>query len=115
MLQKYVGIKNEIISKGEARNYIFHINQEKNNKNIWSVIPGKFTLAFSIAPNFIDWYIKNPRKFFDTSGNENDANFIDETVWEIQKKVKLCLHKNTKTQLIFLKVNRTKFLILKLS
>ena len=34
VLQKYVGIKNEIISKGETRNYIFHINQEKNNKNI---------------------------------------------------------------------------------
>ena len=48
VLQKYVGIKNEIISKGETRNYIFHINQEKNNKNIWSVIPGKFTLASAL-------------------------------------------------------------------
>ena len=26
--------------------------EEKDQKNIWSVIPGKFTLAFSIAPEF---------------------------------------------------------------
>ena len=52
VLEKYIGVKNEIISKGENRNYIFHINQEKDQKNIWSVIPGKFTLAFSIAPEF---------------------------------------------------------------
>ena len=88
ILEKYVGVKNEIISKGESRNYIFHINQELGKKNVWSIIPGKFTLAFSIAPEFYRLvYKKNPRKFFDTSGNENDTNFIDETVWgEIQNK-----------------------------
>ena len=88
VLQKYVGIKNEIISKGETRNYIFHINQEKNNKNIWSVIPGKFTLAFSIAPEFYRLvYKKNPKKFFDISGNENVTNLVEETVWgEFQNK-----------------------------
>ena len=64
VLQRYVGIKNEIISKGENRNYIFHINQEEGNKNIWSVIPGKFSLAFSIAPEFYRLaYKKNPKKF----------------------------------------------------
>mgnify|MGYP001423545387 CR=1 FL=1 len=26
--------------------------QERDKQNIWSVIPGKFTLAFSIAPEF---------------------------------------------------------------
>ncbi len=88
ILEKYVGVKNEIISKGESRNYIFHINQELGKENVWSIIPGKFTLAFSIAPEFYRLvYKKNPRKFFDTSDNENDTNFIDETVWgEIQNK-----------------------------
>ena len=52
VLEKYVGVKNEIISRGESRNYIFHINQDPDDKNLWSVIPGKFTLAFSIAPEF---------------------------------------------------------------
>jgi len=89
VLQKYVGIKNEIISKGETRNYIFHINQEKNNKNIWSVIPGKFTLAFSIAPEFYRLvYKKNPKKFFQTYEDEKSKYVIEETIWEnIQNKV----------------------------
>ena len=33
VLEKYIGVKNEIISRGENRNYIFHINQEKNKKD----------------------------------------------------------------------------------
>ena len=88
VLEKYIGVKNEIISRGENRNYIFHINQEKN-KNIWSVIPGKFTLAFSIAPEFYRIiYNRNPRKFFDTSHEENLKSLVDETVWgEVQNKL----------------------------
>ena len=88
VLEKYIGVKNEIISKGENRNYIFHINKEKG-KNIWSVIPGKFTLAFSIAPEFYRIiYNKNPRKFFDANHNENLESLVDETVWgEVQNKL----------------------------
>ena len=89
VLEKYIGVKNEIISKGENRNYIFHINQEKDKKNIWSVIPGKFTLAFSIAPEFYRIiYKKNPKKSFDTLDGENLENLVDETVWsEVQNKL----------------------------
>ena len=89
VLQKYVGVKNEIISRGENRNYIFHINQEEE-KNIWSVIPGKFTLAFSIAPEFYRLiYKKNPRKFFNTeSENSELSDIVDETVWnEVKNKI----------------------------
>ena len=88
ILEKYVGVKNEIISKGENRNYIFHINKEKN-ENIWSVIPGKFTLAFSIAPEFYRLaYKKNPKKFFTPYDDNKDlTNLVDETVWsEVQNK-----------------------------
>ena len=89
ILEKYVGVKNEIISKGESRNYIFHINQDHENKNIWSIIPGKFTLAFSLAPEFYRLvYNKNPRKFFATHPNTNTADIIDETVGgEVQGKI----------------------------
>ena len=89
VLEKYIGVKNEIISKGENRNYIFHINQEKDQKNLWSVIPGKFTLAFSIAPEFYRIiYKKNPKKSFDTLDGENLENLVDETVWsEVQNKL----------------------------
>jgi hypothetical protein len=91
VLEKYVGVKNEIISKGQSRNYIFHINQDKKSKNTWSVIPGKFTLAFSIAPEFYRLvYKKNPKKFHNTVTSEvNMNNLIDETVWgEVQNKSK---------------------------
>ena len=89
ILEKYVGVKNEIISKGESRNYIFHINQDHENKNIWSIIPGKFTLAFSLAPEFYRLvYNKNPRKFFETHPNTSTTDIIDETVWgEVQGKI----------------------------
>ncbi len=89
VLEKYIGIKNEISKKKENRNYLFHINPLKKYKNVWSVIPGKFTLAFSLAPEFYRLvYNKNPRKFFNTTVDSGDfSHLIEETVWgEIQKK-----------------------------
>ena len=89
ILQKYIGIKNEISKKKENRNYLFHINSSQRYKNVWSVIPGKFTLAFSMAPEFYRLvYKKNPRKFFNTYSDQGDfSHLIEDTIWEeIQKK-----------------------------
>ena len=89
ILEKYIGVKNEIFQKKENRNYLFHINPYRKYKNVWSVIPGKFTLAFSMAPEFYRIvYKKNPRKFFNTTSDTGDfSQLIEETVWEeIQKK-----------------------------
>ena len=89
ILEKYIGVKNEIFQKKENRNYLFHINPSRKYKNVWSVIPGKFTLVFSMAPEFYRIvYKKNPRKFFNTSSDKEDfSHLIEETVWEeIQKK-----------------------------
>mgnify|MGYP000097207208 FL=1 len=89
ILEKYIGVKNEIFQKKENRNYLFHINPSRKYKNVWSVIPGKFTLVFSMAPEFYRIvYKKNPRKFFNTSSDTGDfSHLIEETVWgEIQKK-----------------------------
>ena len=89
ILKKYIGVKNEIFQKKENRNYLFHINPSRKYKNVWSVIPGKFTLVFSMAPEFYRIvYKKNPRKFFNTSSDTgNFFHLIEETVWgEIQKK-----------------------------
>ena len=89
ILKKYIGVKNEIFQKKENRNYLFHINPSRKYKNVWSVIPGKFTLVFSMAPEFYRIvYKKNPRKFFNTSSDTgNFSHLIEETVWgEIQKK-----------------------------
>ena len=84
VLSKYVGIKSEVSQKKENRNYLFHINSYKKYKNVWSVIPGKFTLAFSMAPEFYRIvYKKNPRKFFNTSSDTKESqSLIDETIWE---------------------------------
>ena len=89
ILQKYVGIKNEVVKRKENRNYLFHINPSKKYKNVWSVIPGKFTLAFSIAPEFYRLvYKKNPKKHFNTCSDKGDfSDIIKDTVWEeIQKR-----------------------------
>ena len=89
ILKKYIGVKNEIFQKKKNRNYLFHINPSRKYKNVWSVIPGKFTLVFSMAPEFYRIvYKKNPRKFFNTSSDTgNFSHLIEETVWgEIQKK-----------------------------
>ena len=89
ILEKYVSTKNEISQEKENRNYLFHINLSKKYKNVWSVIPGKFTLAFSIAPEFYRMvYKKNPRKFFNASFTKKDFSYlIEDTVWEeIQRK-----------------------------
>ena len=86
---KYIGIKNEVFAKKENRNYLFHINPSKRYKNVWSVIPGKFTLAFSVAPEFYRIvYKKNPKKFFNASSEKKDlSHLIEDTVWEeIQNK-----------------------------
>ena len=70
ILEKYIGVKNEIFQKKENRNYLFHINPSRKYKNVWSVIPGKFTLVFSMAPEFYRTvYKKNARKFFNTSSD----------------------------------------------
>ena len=87
--EKYIGVKNEISSKKENRNYLFHINSSKKYKNVWTVIPGKFTLEFSMAPEFYRIvYKKNPKKFFKTfSNDEKFSHLVEETIWqEIQKK-----------------------------
>ena len=52
-------------------------------KNVWSVIPGKFTLAFSLAPEFYrKIYKKNPKKVFKTYiDNGKHSELISKTVW----------------------------------
>jgi len=88
VIKKYVGVKNEASLKNENRNYLFHINPVSKYKNVWSVIPGKFTLAFSLAPEFYrKIYKKNPRKTFKTFSDEGKySNLVADTIWgELQK------------------------------
>ena len=50
ILDSYVGIKKELLMSGENRNYLYHVNQHSDK--VWSTVLGKFSLAFSMAPEF---------------------------------------------------------------
>lgn len=78
----YVGLKKELVQKGEDRNYLYHINQ--NSKRIWHVVLGKFSLAFSMAPEFYRRvYHDNPPKKIETVSNKKVKDgLISETSWK---------------------------------
>jgi hypothetical protein len=82
MLKKYIGVKSELTIKGEPRNYLYHILEVE--KGVWLVLPGKFTLGFSIGPEFYRRvYSKNPRKHFETVvGTKQSDEAVSNTVWQ---------------------------------
>jgi len=62
-IDSYIGLKKELVQKNENRNYLYHIT--KQSSRVWSVMLGKFSLAFSLGPEFYRRvYNKNPAKFF---------------------------------------------------
>ena len=83
VVDRYIGEKNEITFKGEDRNYLYHIHDSNKYSNVWSIIPGKFTLAFSLAPEFYRRvYKRNPRKVFKTQTEiRKYSAFVANTVW----------------------------------
>ena len=85
VIDTYVGIKKELVQRGENRNYLYHINNPSNN--VWTIVLGKFSLAFSMAPEFYRRvYNRNPRKILNVN-YENNNNLISKTSWqEIAKK-----------------------------
>ena len=81
VIDTYVGVKKELINKGQDRNYLYHINQ--NSDRIWSVVLGKFTLAFSMAPEFYRRvFNKNPTRYIENTSSENDSKILSETSWQ---------------------------------
>lgn len=59
VLDMYVGLKKELVGNSQDRNYLYHINEV--SKNVWGVVLGKFTLMFSLAPEFVRRvYQQNP-------------------------------------------------------
>jgi len=78
---RYNGLKNEITFKNQDRNYLYHI--VPTEPDIWAVVPGKFTLGFSLAVEFYRRvYHRNPRKFFDTVTDRGEASeCVSETLW----------------------------------
>lgn len=81
LIDKYVGLKKEIVSKSQDRNYLYNIEQEGNNT--WSLVLGKFTLAFSSAPEFFRRvYGRNPKKVIKTNKLNKINTYISKTSWQ---------------------------------
>ena len=81
VVDTYMGYKNEIVFKDQDRNYLFHI--VPSGEGIWAVVPGKFTLGFSLATEFYRRiYKKNPRKVFNTVTDTGEhAGYVSDTLW----------------------------------
>jgi hypothetical protein len=77
----YVGTKSEVIVEGEPRNYLYHIKNIEDG--VWMIIPGKFTLGFSIGPEFYRRvYHRNPRKNFETASDDGQLDkIVSNTFW----------------------------------
>ena len=81
VIDSYVGLKKELVQKGENRNYLYHINQ--HSQRIWSVVLGKFSLAFSMAPEFYRRvYHKNPVKQANNSRFGLKNQLVSDTSWQ---------------------------------
>ena len=83
VVDSYVGLKKEFVQTKEDRNYLYHITQQ--GSRVWSVVLGKFSLAFSMAPEFYRRvYNENPVKFVKTPSAKNSKteNMISLSSWQ---------------------------------
>jgi len=81
VIDTYVGIKKELVSNGEDRNYLYHISQ--NSDRVWSIVLGKFTLAFSMAPEFYRRvFNKNPTRKIGNVTDDNNSKILSDTSWQ---------------------------------
>ena len=82
LVNRYVGLKKELILSNEDRNYLYHINNLSDR--VWSVVLGKFSLSFSCAPEFIRRVYKiNPPYYSGKSEKSDKLNtLIDKTMWK---------------------------------
>ena len=81
VIDSYVGLKKELVEKNKNRNYLYHINKHSNR--IWSIVLGKFSLAFSMAPEFYrQIYKENPPKIITETSIQSDNNLVSKTSWQ---------------------------------
>jgi len=81
ILDSYIGVKKELVQSNQERNYLYHINQHK--ENLWSVVLGKFSLAFSMAPEFYRRaYNENPSDTLKTFESKSNHKILSKTSWQ---------------------------------
>jgi hypothetical protein len=80
VVDDYVCLKRELVQDKDKRNYLYHINQ--HSSKIWSVVLGKFSLSFSMAPEFYRRvYVQNPKKLSEQGANELGSSILSKTSW----------------------------------
>ena len=80
VIDTYVGIKKELVSKGQDRSYLYHINQ--NSDRVWSIVLGKFTLAFSMAPEFYRRVFNNNPTTEIVDVTNDNSRILSDTSWQ---------------------------------
>ncbi len=83
-LESYIGVKTEVLFKDEDRNYIYSVVQHEIS-NIWTLVPGKFSLAFSMA---VEFYRKASNQNSQISSKVISKNFKAE-----RQHIKISPHK----------------------
>ena len=80
-LSRYFGTKTEITFNNQPRGYLYHI--VNTDDGVWAIVPGKFTLAFSLAPEFYRRvYKQNPKKYFKTvTSDKESGGIVSDTIW----------------------------------
>lgn len=80
VIDDYIGLKRELIQDKGKRNYLYHINQ--HSSKIWSVVLGKFSLSFSMAPEFYRRvYSQNPTTVIEQHSVTVDPHILSKTSW----------------------------------
>ena len=73
----YIGTKTELLFKDQDRSYIYSIMQD-SDLGIWTLVPGKFSLAFSMAVEFYRKVkMRNPTKSLKKNNTEDNFLKVD--------------------------------------
>lgn len=80
---EYIGCKNEFVAYDAKRNYQYYI-WKKKNQDIWAIIPGKFTLAFSAAIDFYKMNLGNDpvKKNYCKNDDIDLSEYISKIKWK---------------------------------
>ncbi len=78
LAETYVGYKTELVSSGAKRNYQYHISEI--SENTYVAIPGKFSLAFSLAVNVYKKLMSSDPKVISTQDADLDVSIYTDSI-----------------------------------
>ena len=80
-VQEELLMKSNLDYENRLRGHMYQFDEHENN--VWSLVLGKFTLAFSSAPEFYrQVYKKNPSTCFNVTSNSEHDFKLSKTSWQ---------------------------------